>query len=658
MRSTIDVEETGSAAQFTEFVNATQNQLRNALVAGYGLEVGRAAAEEALVYGWEHWDRVRGLANPAGYLYRVGTRRAQALKKRRPRMVFDSPPPTNMPWIEPGLPAALAELSPRQRTVVVLVHGYGLSWREAARLLGISAGSVQRHLERVWPHSARLWEWKMTTDLRTQIRGYFDELNPPFDPEELMTRSTVDGAVVRPAARLRWRRRPGWVYAVATAAVVLVLVGGPLWLSRFLGEEIQSTITQPTRPPPSTTVVPVPASVVGPPVTQLPLTFAVSDVPAFEGTVHQTAFWDGLGGEFEAVAVRIEFSYGGPEGGFRGEIVDAPESPARQSLTAAMFGLDYLGSFRAVDNGVHHFYGAEGVLERRAESYDPLKVLVWNHTASASWEELCERTSQEVTAQGEVAGRMAHVVVCAGVSDTWTLWVDVETGLVLKLEHERAASRIPTVGEFEFETINYDPVIGSDTFDATSPLGSEVFEEGPASLPTPPGPSVTYPVPEVPIDSWEPWGDDVGLTLGEPFPAFTASLLDGTTFEVAANREKPLLMLVWYANTAYIDAGPDAVDIDALNLAQAYFDLYADTIDFVAVANPYSSAPPEVADLIRESHGYTLPIAVDPKPFTMREVMWVLIDTNGNVLAADCGCHNIRIVVPSLIAEALDAARR
>ena len=148
MRSTIDVEETGAAEQFTAFVRANQDGLRHALVAGYGLEVGREAAEEALVYGWEHWDRVQGMDNPCGYLYRVGTRRAQALKKPQPKLLFPAPPVAHNPWIEPGLPDALAALSPKQRTVVVLVHGYGLSWREAAQLLRISAGSVQRHLER------------------------------------------------------------------------------------------------------------------------------------------------------------------------------------------------------------------------------------------------------------------------------------------------------------------------------------------------------------------------------------------------------------------------------------------------------------------------------------------------------------------------------
>ena len=44
---------------FTEFVSEVEPRLRRALTAAFGSEVGREAAAEALVYGWEHWDRVR-----------------------------------------------------------------------------------------------------------------------------------------------------------------------------------------------------------------------------------------------------------------------------------------------------------------------------------------------------------------------------------------------------------------------------------------------------------------------------------------------------------------------------------------------------------------------------------------------------------------------
>jgi RNA polymerase sigma factor (sigma-70 family) len=49
---------------------------------------------------------------------------------------------------EPGLPAALAALTQRQRLAVVLVHGYGYTLREVAELTGLRRTSVQNHAER------------------------------------------------------------------------------------------------------------------------------------------------------------------------------------------------------------------------------------------------------------------------------------------------------------------------------------------------------------------------------------------------------------------------------------------------------------------------------------------------------------------------------
>jgi RNA polymerase sigma-70 factor (ECF subfamily) len=134
---------------FSLFVGEAQDRIRQALTAGFGAEVGRDAAEEALVYAWQHWDRVGGMANPAGYVYRVGHRIAQkmATAQRRP-VVFPEIEVSNPIRVEPGLPAALSSLSAKQRAVVVTVHGYGLSQREAAELLGMSRASLRRHLER------------------------------------------------------------------------------------------------------------------------------------------------------------------------------------------------------------------------------------------------------------------------------------------------------------------------------------------------------------------------------------------------------------------------------------------------------------------------------------------------------------------------------
>jgi RNA polymerase sigma factor (sigma-70 family) len=46
------------------------------------------------------------------------------------------------------LHTAIANLSGQQRVAVLLVHGYGYSFREAADVLGVSLGTLRTHLGR------------------------------------------------------------------------------------------------------------------------------------------------------------------------------------------------------------------------------------------------------------------------------------------------------------------------------------------------------------------------------------------------------------------------------------------------------------------------------------------------------------------------------
>ncbi len=132
---------------FSAFVGDNEARLRHALTARFGSEVGKDAAADALAYGWEHWDRVQAMENPTGYLYTVGADRGRRMARRR-RVLFPSVPLQRAPWVEPGLSQAVADLPPRQRTVVLLLHGYEWTQREVAEVLGISKASVQRHGER------------------------------------------------------------------------------------------------------------------------------------------------------------------------------------------------------------------------------------------------------------------------------------------------------------------------------------------------------------------------------------------------------------------------------------------------------------------------------------------------------------------------------
>src|SRR5207248_2212986 len=121
-------------------------RLARALLAAYGPDRGHEALAEALGYAWEHFGEIRLMANPAGYLYRVGQSRSRP--RRRPgAAAFPSPAEAGVPWVEPSLPAALETLTEHQRVAVVLVHGYAWTHREVADLLGIAPTTVQNHVE-------------------------------------------------------------------------------------------------------------------------------------------------------------------------------------------------------------------------------------------------------------------------------------------------------------------------------------------------------------------------------------------------------------------------------------------------------------------------------------------------------------------------------
>jgi DNA-directed RNA polymerase specialized sigma24 family protein len=133
---------------FTAFVEEVGPRLRAALLARYGPDRGADVTAEALGYAWEHWDRVGGMANPAGYLYRVAQSQARRgifrpkPKLPRPRIAYQPP------MVEPGLKPAIELLSARQREVVLLVHGFGWTITEVSEMLGIGFSSTKKHLER------------------------------------------------------------------------------------------------------------------------------------------------------------------------------------------------------------------------------------------------------------------------------------------------------------------------------------------------------------------------------------------------------------------------------------------------------------------------------------------------------------------------------
>jgi DNA-directed RNA polymerase specialized sigma24 family protein len=141
------VQEAITTNSFTEWATEAEPKIRQSLTAAFGVQVGKDAAADALAMAWEQWARVSVMENPIGYVYGIGRNKARRTKTRRQPM-FVEVPEQLLPNVEPGLPAAVADLPEQQRITVTLLHGYGWTMSEVAELLGTKKTTVQNHAER------------------------------------------------------------------------------------------------------------------------------------------------------------------------------------------------------------------------------------------------------------------------------------------------------------------------------------------------------------------------------------------------------------------------------------------------------------------------------------------------------------------------------
>lgn len=139
---------------FEEFCRTEYSSMANALTWSLGgRDLGREAADEAFARAFERWETVGAMANPAGWVYRVGMnwgRRRQWRGNRERELLkgIASPEVRHLHYHDPDLAAALAELSAKVRAVVVLRLLLDYSERETAEALGLSVGTVKSRLHR------------------------------------------------------------------------------------------------------------------------------------------------------------------------------------------------------------------------------------------------------------------------------------------------------------------------------------------------------------------------------------------------------------------------------------------------------------------------------------------------------------------------------
>jgi DNA-directed RNA polymerase specialized sigma24 family protein len=129
---------------FEAWVRQAEPRLRRAYAGVRGMDEAGDAAAEALGYAWEHWDRVRAMANPVGYVFRVGQSRTRTRKSG----LLPAPADVGLPDIEPALVPALLALPEGQRSAVWLVHACGWTHAEAGEALGITASTVSTQVSR------------------------------------------------------------------------------------------------------------------------------------------------------------------------------------------------------------------------------------------------------------------------------------------------------------------------------------------------------------------------------------------------------------------------------------------------------------------------------------------------------------------------------
>jgi len=301
----------------------------------------------------------------------------------------------------------------------------------------------------------------MMPDVKRQLRGYGEQLDEMrvFVGVDDVLEEWIGPAPVRPL-RLREPegRRLGLAVAVASAVLVLLLVGGATWL--VLDSDIAPVITEPPIPTtiaPSTTTV-SPTTV--PDSAFLPL-FNVADVPAFQATVSYDRNPDGLpdlGLPRGATAV-VEFSFAAPER-VRRQIVEMSGPRVEESPEPGA------GSYVIAADGKIVEYNADADAAREVlGGFDVLGELFWG----ARWQARCDLGEVEPLPDDTVAGRDAQHLRCRNLAGEWEFWIDREIGIVLKMNGELPENSpffgSSPQGGFEVTSIEFVPTFAANLFE-------------------------------------------------------------------------------------------------------------------------------------------------------------------------------------------------
>ena len=136
---------------FEEFYEATFRRLFTALclITGNRHEA-EEIAQDSFVRVFERWDRIGGLEDPTGYLFRVSmnvfrSRYRRAVLGLRRELLLAPAATDELAAIEDKdeVVRLLSDLDPKQRAAVLLTSILDYSAEEAGKMLGIRASSVR-----------------------------------------------------------------------------------------------------------------------------------------------------------------------------------------------------------------------------------------------------------------------------------------------------------------------------------------------------------------------------------------------------------------------------------------------------------------------------------------------------------------------------------
>lgn len=145
-------------ADFESWYVVARPRLHPALAVWCGdADAASDALDEAFTRALERWERVSAMASPDGWVWRTAANHVRRTVRRRHREldVLAAEPRTlsatgTAAPSDPDLRRAILDLSPRQRTAVVLHYLADLPTAEVAEVMEVAAGTVHATL-----HQAR-----------------------------------------------------------------------------------------------------------------------------------------------------------------------------------------------------------------------------------------------------------------------------------------------------------------------------------------------------------------------------------------------------------------------------------------------------------------------------------------------------------------------